>query len=72
MLGYVLDGKVATVQPKIQTAISKHSALVGLTDGPSAIASVGTASRFSSVHLRADSGTSIDIRHALVPCGTTI
>tara|TARA_A100000171_G_scaffold52274_2_gene69855 strand:+ start:326 stop:967 length:642 start_codon:yes stop_codon:yes gene_type:complete len=68
MLGYVLDGNVTTVQSKVQTAISKNSTLVGLAEGPSPIASIGTASRFSSVHVRDGSGTSIDIRHALVPC----
>jgi hypothetical protein len=68
MLGYVLDGKVTNVQPKIHAAISKNSKLVGLTDGPKALVPVGTASRFSSVHVRDGSGTHIDIQHALVPC----
>lgn len=68
MLGYVLDGDVPWVHPKVENAISDNSTLVGLLSGPNAIPKIGTATRFETDHQRENQGGKINIRHALVPC----
>ena len=40
MIGYVLDGDVASVHPKVQAAIDDNSTLVGLVTGTKALADV--------------------------------
>jgi len=68
MLGYVLDGDIPWVHPKVNNAITDNSALVGLLSGPNAIDTIATATRFETEHQRPNSNGNITIRHALVPC----
>lgn len=68
MLGYVLDGNAATVQPKIGKAIADNSTLVRLLSGPSPLPDINTAKRFETDHERQGCGTQINVRHALIPC----
>ena len=68
MIGYVLDGDVASVHPKVEQAIADNSTLVGLLAGPNTLKDLGTATRFETDHQRDNQGGQINIRHALVPC----
>ena len=68
MLGYVLDGNVESVLPKIIKAITRNSKSVGLVAGPNALPAIASAVRMASEHQRKNSGRRIGIRHALVPC----
>ena len=67
MLGYVLDGDVASAITKVQSAINANKHHSALTAGPEDDQSLGVVKRFSSRHLRALSGEEIEIRHALLP-----
>ena len=68
MLGYVLDGNVGSVKPKIEKAVADNSELVGLLAGPDDLPAIASATRLTSDHERENSGGNITVRHALVPC----
>ena len=68
MLGYVLDGNVSGVHPKIAKALDDNKTLVGLIQGPNVLEPVSSAHRFQTDHNRKNDGGLISLRHALVPC----
>lgn len=68
MLGYVLDGNVSSVKPKIEQAVADNNVLVGLAVGPDDLSAISTATRMTSDHERQNDGGTITVRHALVPC----
>lgn len=68
MLGYVLDGKITSVDTKVRKAVKDNATLVGLVSGPISLSQISTAIRFESNHDRKTEGDRINIRHALVPC----
>lgn len=68
MLGYVLDGDVPWVRPRVINAITNNSNLVGLVSGPDALNTIGTSARFETKHQRHNNGGVISIQHSLVPC----
>lgn len=65
MLGYVLDGDKSFAIQQLTKVISSHEPL-GLSTGPTMIASLQRFDRFVTNHLRT-SATSIELRHALLP-----
>lgn len=68
MLGYVLDGNISSIKPKIEKAVADNGALVGLAVGPDDLSAISTATRMTSDHERQNDGGTITVRHALVPC----
>ncbi|GAA0464761.1 hypothetical protein GCM10009096_01560 [Parasphingorhabdus litoris] len=68
MIGYVIDGNIASVHPKIEKAISDKSTLVGLISGPTDLPSIAKSTRFETDHKRKKGSSKINIRHALVSC----
>ncbi|MGH6681823.1 MAG: hypothetical protein ACREDL_23465 [Bradyrhizobium sp.] len=64
ILGYVMDGDVASARRRLAIAIPRHVALA-LQAGPTPIAPVAGIPRFATQHLRAGGGT-IELRHALL------
>lgn len=67
MLGYVMDGNVTTARLKVGAALDALKGEIGLvgtvTDGQSG----GAIMRFLSHHQRTLNGSTIEIRHALLP-----
>lgn len=68
MLGYVLDGNITSIYPKVTKAIKENAKLIGLLLPSKPLPMISTAKRFESTHEREQSGGYINIRHALVPC----
>ena len=68
MLGYVLDGNIASVKPKIEKAVADNSELIGLLSGPDDLPAIASATRLTSDHQRQNEGGNITVRHALIAC----
>lgn len=68
MLGYVMDGNTNKSLLKVLDAIDKNAKLVCLNGTNTNLGQVTGAPRFSSQHIRPNSGTAIELRHTLVPC----
>lgn len=69
MLGYVMDGDVTFASSKLDAATKAHPPLA-LQHGPTPIASIGSASRFETGHIRVG-GAAIELRHALLAFGNS-
>lgn len=67
MLGYVMDGRLNTAQAKVRRAIASNKREIGLVYGPIDEKPLGPIERLTSFHWRVPSGTTIEIRHALLP-----
>ena len=71
MLGYVLDGDVASAASRVRAKIIECLHETGLIGTPRDETAVGVATRFSSRHRRRPGGGEIEIRHALLPAQST-
>lgn len=67
MLGYVLDGDTAFALGRVHAAIETNKVDVGLAGGPTATAAIGLVERFSTDHVRPNSGDTIHVRHSFLP-----
>ena len=68
MLGYVLDGDVGKADPRIRAAMTKHATLTAMESGFKPLLAIAQTKRFATAHKRPNSGTLIEVRHALVAC----
>lgn len=67
MLGYVLDGDLDFARERVHAAINANKDDIGLTSGPSAATPIANVERFTTDHVRLASGSSIHVRHSLLP-----
>lgn len=68
MLGYVLNGDLESIDPKIRSALNQNSNLVKMEGSFTPLKTIPNTIRFSSNHVRSKSKTTIEIRHTLVSC----
>lgn len=67
MLGYVLDGEIPFAVSSVHSAIDTNKGGIGLSTGPDKMPPLGIAERFSTDHVRPESGSAIHVRHSLLP-----
>lgn len=67
MLGYVLDGDTIFAMARVCAAMEANKASIGLAGSLADGVAIGLIERFSTDHVRAGSGSSIHVRHSLLP-----
>lgn len=67
MLGYVLDGDTEFALSRVNAAIEANKTEIGIVGAPVSGTPVGSVVRFSTDHVRPDSGSEIHVRHSLLP-----